>query len=108
MLKALGSGSIFCNAYGGIIEKHLKSGEKILIDNYHLVALNENMDYKVTQFGGLKDTVLGGEGLVTEITGPGTVFFQTKNIKELIDLLGIRSSQETHQAGMSFGGFRMP
>ncbi|HSB57628.1 MAG TPA: TIGR00266 family protein [Nitrosopumilaceae archaeon] len=108
MLKALGSGSIFCNAYGGIIEKHLKPGEKILIDNYHLVALHENMDYKVSQFGGLKNTILGGEGLVTEITGPGTVFFQTKNLKELIDLLGIRSSQETRQPGMSFGGFRIP
>ncbi|HII36202.1 MAG TPA: hypothetical protein HA319_04045 [Nitrosopumilaceae archaeon] len=30
-----------------------------------------------------------------------------KNLKELIDLLGIRR-QETRQPGMSFGGFRIP
>jgi len=33
----------------------------------------------------LKETILGGEGLVTEITGPGEVYIQTKNIRELSD-----------------------
>ena len=38
----------------------------------------------------------------------GANIIVTKNLKELIDLLGIRSSQETRQPGMSFGGFRIP
>jgi uncharacterized protein (AIM24 family) len=41
------------------------------------------------KFGGLKTTILGGEGLVTEITGPGSVYFQTKNIEDFVDYLGI-------------------
>ena len=83
MIKVSGAGDVFLNAYGGIVQKELIAGEKIIIDNYHLVAFNENMNYQVTKFGGLKTTILGGEGLVTEITGPGTVYFQTKNLRHL-------------------------
>lgn len=83
MIKVSGSGDVFLNAYGGIVQKELIAGEKIIIDNYHLVAFNENMDYRVTKFGGLKTTILGGEGLVTEINGPGTAYFQTKNLRQL-------------------------
>ena len=65
MLKATGSGSIFVNAYGGIIKKELKESELMTLDNYHLVALSENSDYTVTKFGGIKSTIFSGEGLVT-------------------------------------------
>lgn len=107
MLKITGSGKAFCNAYGGIVQKQLSGGEKMTLDNYHLVALTENTDYRVAKFGGLKNTILGGEGLVTEISGPGTVYFQTKNLKELIDLLGVRHTSETQSSGFSVGGFRI-
>jgi uncharacterized protein (AIM24 family) len=40
------------------------------------------------KFGGLKTTILGGEGLVTEITGPGSVYFQTKISQILSIILG--------------------
>ena len=106
MLKATGNGKVFCNAYGSIIKKQLASGEKMILDNYHLVALSQNSEYRVTKFGGLKNTILGGEGLVTEIIGPATIYFQTKNLKELIDLLGVKHTSETQGSGMSLGGFR--
>jgi uncharacterized protein (AIM24 family) len=54
----------------------------------------------------MKTTILGGEGLVTEITGPGSVYFQTKNLKELIDLLGIRHRQEASGSSVNIGGFK--
>lgn len=107
MLKATGNGKIFCNAYGGIIQKQLSSGEKMTLDNYHLVALSLNSDYRVTKFGGLKSTMLGGEGLVTEILGPATVYFQTKNLKELIDLLGVKHHTETQGQNFNIGGFKL-
>ena len=105
MLKATGSGDVFANSYGGIIQKQLESGEKMVLDNYHLVAMSDTANYKVVKLGGLKTSILGGEGLVTEITGPGTVYYQTKNLKELIDLLGVRASKETR--GPSIPGFRV-
>ncbi|MFL6323772.1 MAG: AIM24 family protein [Nitrososphaeraceae archaeon] len=47
------------------------------------------------KFGGLKTTILGGEGLVTEITGPGSVYFQTKNISDFVDYLGIEDRSDS-------------
>jgi uncharacterized protein (TIGR00266 family) len=109
MLKATGQGEMFLNAYGGIIRKELAMGEKMMLDNYHLVALSDQVNYRVTKAGGMKTTLLGGEGLVTEMTGPGNVYFQTKNIREFIDLLGIRQRAETtsSNSGVSLGGFRI-
>jgi uncharacterized protein (TIGR00266 family) len=95
MLKAYGEGDLFVNAYGGIIQKDLKDNEKMILDNHHLVALSENSNYRVMKFGGLKTTILGGEGLVTEITGPGSVYFQTKNIPEFVDYLGIKQTSDS-------------
>lgn len=84
MLKTIGTGSMFVNAWGGIISKQLKDGEKMILDNYQLVGMSSSASYKVTKHGGLKTTVFGGETLVIEITGPGTVYIQTKNIMEFV------------------------
>jgi len=85
MIRATGEGTIFINTFGAIDHHTLKEGEKLIVDNFHLVAFSETCNYKVTKFGGLKETILGGEGLVTEIQGPGEVFIQTKNIRELAE-----------------------
>jgi uncharacterized protein (TIGR00266 family) len=82
MLKTVGSGDMFVNAWGGIIKKELHSGEKMILDNYQLVALSATADYRVTKHGNLKTTLFGGDALVIEIIGPGTVYLQTKNIME--------------------------
>ncbi len=84
MLKTVGTGDMFVNAWGGIIQKQLKDGEKMILDNYQLVAMTSGASYNVTRHGGLKTTIFGGETLVIEITGPGTVYIQTKNIMEFV------------------------
>ena len=95
MLKANGVGDLFVNAYGGIIKKDLGDNEKMILDNHHLVALSENSNYRVMKFGGLKTTILGGEGFVTEVTGPGSVYFQTKNIPDFVNYLGIKQTSDS-------------
>ena len=82
MLKTVGNGQMFVNAWGGILKKELESGEKMIVDNYQLVALSSTADYRVTKHGSLKTTLFGGDALVIEIVGPGTVYIQTKNIME--------------------------
>ena len=82
MLKTIGSGEIFVNAWGGILETTLQAGEKMIIDNYQLVALSSTASYRVTKHGSFKTTLFGGEALVMEIIGPGTVYIQTKNVME--------------------------
>ncbi len=87
MLKAKGSGQMFINTFGAIDTHILKQGQTLIVDNFHLVGFSESCSYKVTRFGGLKETLLGGEGLVTQITGPGEVHIQTKNMQEFTEWL---------------------
>jgi uncharacterized protein (TIGR00266 family) len=87
MIKVTGDGSLFINTFGAIDKHTLKPGQTLIVDNFHLVAFNDTCSYKVTKFGGLKETLLGGEGLVTRITGPGDVYIQTKNLREFVEWL---------------------
>jgi len=87
MLKVSGEGQMFVNAFGAIDHHSLKDGESLIVDNFHLVAFDDTCKYNVKKFGGLKSTILGGEGLVTEVQGPGEVYIQTKNVREFTDWL---------------------
>src|SRR5512135_3335171 len=87
MLKATGNGQLFINTFGAIDVHTLQPGQTLIVDNFHLVGFSESCTYKVTKFGGLKETLLGGEGLLTQITGPGDVHIQTKNLQEFIEWL---------------------
>lgn len=87
MIKVKGTGDLFINTFGAIDRHVLSPGESLIVDNFHLVAFSDTCSYKVEKFGGLKETILGGEGLVTRITGPGEVLLQTKNPREFADWL---------------------
>ncbi|MCD6240810.1 TIGR00266 family protein [Candidatus Bathyarchaeota archaeon] len=87
MIRAKGEGKLFINTFGAIDKHVLDTGESLIVDNFHLVAFSDTCDYKVTKFGGLKETLLGGEGLVTKINGPGEVYIQTKNLREFVEWL---------------------
>ncbi len=82
MLKTVGTGDMFVNAWGGILKMELEAGERMIVDNYQLVALSATADYRVAKHGSLKTTLFGGEALVIEVVGPGTIYLQTKNIME--------------------------
>jgi uncharacterized protein (TIGR00266 family) len=87
MIKVTGNGKLFINTFGAIDKHTLQPGQTMIVDNFHLVAFSDSCTYKVTKFGGLKETLLGGEGLVTNITGPGDIYIQTKNLQEFVDWL---------------------
>lgn len=87
MIKVKGEGNLFINTFGAIDKHTLEAGKSLIVDNFHLVAFSDSCDYKVRKFGGLKSTLLGGEGLVTEINGPGDVYIQTKNLREFVEWL---------------------
>ncbi|MDH5806444.1 MAG: TIGR00266 family protein [Candidatus Methanomethylicaceae archaeon] len=87
MIKAKGEGNLFINTFGAIDRHILKEGESLIVDNFHIVAFSSTCNYRVERFGGLKETLLSGEGLVTRITGPGEVLIQTKNPREFVDWL---------------------
>ncbi len=87
MIKVSGEGKLFINTFGAIDKHTLDAGKSLIVDNFHLVAFSDSCDYDVRKFGGLKSTILGGEGLVTNIRGPGDVYIQTKNLREFVEWL---------------------
>ncbi|MBI2649642.1 MAG: TIGR00266 family protein [Thaumarchaeota archaeon] len=87
MIRVVGQGELFINTFGAIEQKTINPGEELMVDNFHLVAFSDSCTYEVTKFGGLKSTLLGGEGLVVRIKGPGEVYIQTKNPGEFAEWL---------------------
>ncbi|MCS7272356.1 MAG: TIGR00266 family protein, partial [Gemmataceae bacterium] len=47
VLRASGMGTLFVSSYGAIYPIDLADGQEIIIDNGHLVAWPETMDYKI-------------------------------------------------------------
>lgn len=87
MIRTTGQGDLFINVFGAIDRHELTAGEELVVDNFHLVAFSDNCDYHVERIGGWKETIFGGEGLVTRIHGPGEVYIQTKNLREFTNWL---------------------
>lgn len=85
MLVATGSGKLLVSSYGAIFEKTLGAGETYIVDSSHLVAFSASMGVSIKSVGGLKSTLLSGEGLVVELSGPGKLYIQTRSPKALID-----------------------
>jgi uncharacterized protein (TIGR00266 family) len=89
-LALKGTGTVFVEAYGGLERLDLDAGESYVLDNEHLVAWDDRIDYSVERVGDLKSTLLSGEGLVFEFTGPGTAWYQTRDMDSLVSILADR------------------
>ena len=83
-LKAEGSGPLFLGSYGGLVEREVPAGETLTVDSGHLVAWDDEMAYDTRRVGGLKETLLSGEGLVMDFEGPGTLWMQTRDYDAFI------------------------
>lgn len=79
MLRVSGTGNLLIAAYGAIEEVVLGPGEKFTVDTGHLVTFTESIGFDVRKVGGWKSTLLSGEGLVVDLTGPGKLTLQTRS-----------------------------
>jgi uncharacterized protein (TIGR00266 family) len=86
-LKLDGFGGVWVNSYGGIEKIDLKPGEKLVLDNFHFVAMDDTIRYRITKFGGIKSFILGGEGIVAELEGPGRILIQSRSLPPFAQLL---------------------
>ena len=89
MLHCSGAGDMLVSSYGAIVERQLQPGEVYTVDTGHIVAFDEAVTYAVRKVGNWKSTILGGEGLVTDFTGPGRLLLQTRSAQDLIDWLTV-------------------
>jgi uncharacterized protein (TIGR00266 family) len=85
ILEAFGTGKLLLSSYGAIYEKTLAAGETYTVDSSHLVAFDSTITVAPRTVGGFKSTMLSGEGLVVDLTGPGRLFIQTRSPKAFIN-----------------------
>ena len=79
LLKVGGQGKLVAGCYGAIEERLLQPGQKYTIDTGHIVGFEGSVGFNVKRVGGWKSTILSGEGLVVELSGPGRVLMQTRS-----------------------------
>ncbi|MFN0199346.1 MAG: TIGR00266 family protein [Planctomycetaceae bacterium] len=81
LLKASGTGDVFFNSYGAILEIDVVGDH--IVDTGYIVAFEDTLQYKVTTLpglrgGGFKRLFFSGEGLVCRFSGQGKVWVQTR------------------------------
>ena len=85
MQKLSGSGIVFLELDGSVINYDLKAGEQMLISTGHLAMMDATVSMDVQQIKGAKNILFGGESLFnTVVTGPGVVTVQSMPLSNLI------------------------
>lgn len=79
LLRCSGTGLVFISSYGAIHRVELEYDQRYTVDTGHMVAFDETVRYSIGKSGGWKTTLLGGEGLVCKLEGPGRFYLQTRN-----------------------------
>lgn len=88
MQKFSGSGYIFLEIDGDVVEYDLKAGEKLYIEQSHLAAMESTVNFDIAAVKGVKNVLFGGEGLfLGTLTGPGKVWIQTMPMSGLVDII---------------------
>jgi len=72
-------GLTFDTQWGAVEERVLRPGQKYTVDTGHIIGFDSSISFEVRRAGNWKSTILGGEGLVCELTGPGRVLMQTRS-----------------------------
>lgn len=85
--KFTGTGIVFLEIDGEVIEHDLQPGEKLLVDPGHIAAMEESVDFDIERVKGAKN-ILFGEGLFfARLQGPGKVWIQTMPLSKLAEAL---------------------
>jgi uncharacterized protein (TIGR00266 family) len=87
LLKVSGRGKLVACSYGAIEERVLAAGERFVVDTGHIVGFESSIQFSVQKSGSWKSTILGGEGFVCSLTGPGRVLMQSRSTEAFLGWL---------------------
>lgn len=88
IIRSEGYGKLIVSSFGSI-HKLVLNNEEIVIDNGHMVAWEESLQYKLEKASkGILSSITSGEGLVARFQGTGTVYIQTRNFDSFLGRLG--------------------
>jgi uncharacterized protein (TIGR00266 family) len=105
VLLVQGQGLLLVSSFGAIHRKRLQPGERYVVDTGHLVAWESSTQYTLRKAAsGFFRSMMSGEGIVAEFTGPGELLIQTRNLAALAGLLKpFFPSQGGGGGGFNFG-----
>ncbi|GBG67804.1 hypothetical protein CBR_g928 [Chara braunii] len=105
ILRGSGQGRLLVSSYGSIIRYDLGPGEVRKIDNGALVAWQAHLRYTISKASrSLFATIFSGEGFVTQFTGPGTVYAQTRSLQGLANALAPYIVRQNSGGGPAVNG----
>ena len=88
VLLVQGQGLLLVSSFGAIHRKRLQAGERYVVDTGHLVAWEGTMQYTLRKAAaGFFRSMVSGEGIVAEFTGPGELLIQTRNLAAFAGLM---------------------
>lgn len=82
LAKCTGTGDLWFNTFGAIVEIDVKDG--FVVDTGNIVAFTGGLSYRVTKFGGYKSLFFSGEGLVCQFSGEGKIWIQTRKVAPVV------------------------
>ena len=83
MHQFTGDGLVFLEIDGSALEYDIAAGESKIVDTGYLAMMDASCGMDVRQVQGVKNIILGGEGLFnTVISGPGHVILQSMPISK--------------------------
>ena len=86
-VQASGEGDLLVNGFGRISSIDVSGG--ITVDNGHLIAFTEGLEYTISKAGGgWISSMMSGEGLVMKFSGQGKVLVQSHDPSRLGGVLG--------------------
>ncbi len=84
MQRLSGTGKVFAEIDGDLVEYDLEEGQQIIVDTGNVAGFEIGVKMEIQQVPGLKNKLLGGEGLFnTVLTGPGKIWLQTMPISSV-------------------------
>lgn len=88
VLQVQGAGLLLVSSFGAIHRKRLQVGERYVVDTGHLVAWEGTTQYTLRKAAaGFFRSMVSGEGVVAEFSGPGEILIQTRNLAALAGML---------------------
>ena len=86
VMNASGEGIVAIHGSGGIEKIKVRPGDRIKVDNGHLVAWENGVNYEITKASSKYfSSWASGEGFMCEFTGHGHVYIQSRrSIREMV------------------------
>lgn len=86
--KVSGTGTVFAEFDGHVVEYDLAPGQQMVLDSGYLAAMTPTCQMDIQTVPGVKNMLFGGEGVFnTVVTGPGHIWLQSMPLSNIAGVL---------------------